>query len=52
VVGAGRAINGGGKAINSLIEPHRRIARGFRKRKHYRPRTLLIGGGLCHPHLR
>jgi transposase len=33
-------------AINGLIELHRRIARGFRNRDNYRPRMLLIGGGL------
>ena len=40
------------EAINGLIELHRRIARGFRNREHYRLRMLLIGGGLTHPHLR
>lgn len=30
----------------SLIELHRRIARGFRNRGNYRLRMLLIGGGL------
>jgi transposase len=48
----GRASNGGTEAINGLIELHRRIARGFRNREHYRLRMLLIGGGLSHPHLR
>jgi transposase len=48
----GRANNGGTEAINGLIEIHRRIARGFRNRDHYRLRMLLIGGGLAHPHLR
>jgi transposase len=48
----GRANNGGTEAINGLIELHRRIARGFRNREHYRLRMLLIGGGLTHPHLR
>ncbi len=48
----GRANNGGTEAINGLIELHRRIARGFRNRDHYRLRMLLIGGGLTHPHLR
>ena len=48
----GRANNGGTEAINGLIELHRRIARGFRNREHYRLRMLLIGGGLAHPHLR
>ncbi len=48
----GRASNGGTEAINGLIELHRRIARGFRNRDHYRLRMLLIGGGLTHPHLK
>ena len=48
----GRANNGGTEAINGLIELHRRVARGFRNREHYRLRMLLIGGGLSHPHLR
>jgi transposase len=48
----GRATNGGTEAINGLIELHRRVARGFRNRDHYRLRMLLIGGGLTHPHLR
>ena len=48
----GRASNGGTEAINGLIELHRRVARGFRNREHYRLRMLLIGGGLSHPHLR
>ena len=48
----GRASNGGTEAVNGLIELHRRIARGFRNREHYRLRMLLIGGGLAHPHLR
>jgi transposase len=47
-----RASNGGTEAINGLIELHRRIARGFRNRDHYRLRMLLIGGGLTHPHLK
>lgn len=47
-----RANNGGTEAINGLIELHRRVARGFRNREHYRLRMLLIGGGLTHPHLR
>lgn len=42
----GRASNGGTAAINGLIELHRRIARGFRNRDNYRPRMLLIAGGL------
>ncbi|HEY3000725.1 MAG TPA: ISL3 family transposase [Kribbellaceae bacterium] len=46
----GRASNGGTEAINGLIELHRRIARGFRNRDNYRPRMLLIGGGLTSPH--
>ncbi len=29
-----------------------RVARGFRNREHYRLRTLLIGGGSTHPHLK
>jgi transposase len=46
-----RATNGGTEAINGLIELHRRIARGFRNRRNYRLRMLLIGGGLDHsPH--
>jgi len=48
----GRANNGGTEAVHGLIELHRRIARGFRNRDHYRLRMLLIGGGLAHPHLR
>ncbi len=48
----GRANNGGTKAINGLIELHRRIARGFRNRENYRLRMLLIGGGLTSPHLK
>jgi transposase len=39
-----RANNGGAEAINGLIELHRRAARGFRNREHYRLRMLLIGG--------
>ncbi|WP_231123560.1 hypothetical protein [Nocardioides sambongensis] len=34
------------------LELHRRVARGFRNRDHYRLRMLLIGGCLTHPHLR
>ncbi len=34
------------RAINGLIELHRRLARGFRNRSNYRLRMLLIGGGL------
>ncbi|RII40865.1 ISL3 family transposase [Galactobacter valiniphilus] len=49
---SGRANNGGTEAINGLIELHRRVARGFRNREHYRLRMLLIGGGLTHPHLK
>jgi transposase len=46
-----RATNGGTEAINDIIELHRRIARGFRNRRNYRLRMLLIGGGLDHsPH--
>jgi|GEM_PF-821944 len=48
----GRASNGGTEAMNGLIELHRRVARSFRNREHYRLRMLLIGGGLSHPHLR
>jgi transposase len=48
----GRSSNGSTEAINGLIELHRRIARGFRNRDHYRLRMLLIGGGLTHPHLK
>jgi len=48
----GGANNGGTEAVNGLIELHRRIARGFRNPDNYRLRTLLIGGGLTHPHLR
>jgi transposase len=47
-----RSSNGGTEAINGLIELHRRVARGFRNRKNYRLRMLLIGGGLTHPHLK
>jgi transposase len=42
----GRANNGGTEAINGLIELQRRIARGFRNRRNYRLRMLLVGGGL------
>jgi len=48
----GRASNGGTEAINGLIELHRRIARGFRNREHYRLRMLLIDpqtGGTAPP---
>jgi transposase len=48
----GRSSNGGTEAVNGLIELHRRIARGFRNRKNYRLRMLLIGGGLTSPHLK
>ncbi len=48
----GRANNGGTEAINGLIELHRRVARNFRNRDHYRLRMLLISGGLTQPHLR
>lgn len=47
-----RSNNGGTGAVNELIELHRRVARGFRNRDNYRLRTLLIGGGLNHPHLK
>jgi len=40
------ASNGGTEAINGLIEPHRRIARGFRNRDNYRLRRMLLIGGL------
>jgi hypothetical protein len=43
---------GGTGTINGLIESHRHVAGGFRHRKHYELRMLLIGGGLSHPHLR
>ena len=42
----GRSSNGGAEAINGLIELHRRVARGFRNRRNYRLRMLLVGGGL------
>jgi transposase len=48
----GRSSNRGTEAVNGLIELHRRIARGFTNRDNYRPRTLLIGGGLRSPHLK
>jgi transposase len=44
-----RSGNGGTKAINGLIELHRRIARGFRNRDNYRLRMLLIDGGMPSP---
>lgn len=47
-----RSSNGGTEAVNSLIELHRRVARGFRNRDNYRLRMLLIGGGLTSPHLK
>jgi transposase len=47
----GPASNGGTEAINTHRAP-RRIARGFRKRDHYRLGMLLIGGGLTNPHLK
>lgn len=47
-----RSNNGGTEAVNGLIELHRRVARGFRKRHNYRLRMLLIGGGPTHPHLK
>ena len=40
------ASNGGTEAVNGLNELHRRIARGLRNRDNYRPRMLLISGGL------
>ena len=42
----GGANNCGAEAVNGLIELHRRVARGFRKRQNYRLRMLLIAGGL------
>jgi transposase len=36
----------GTKALNGVIELHRRLARGFRSRDSYRLRMFLIGGGL------
>lgn len=42
----GQANNGGTKAVNGLIELHRRIARGFTNRDNYRLRMLLIVGAL------
>lgn len=48
----GRANNGGTQAINGLIELHRRVAREFRNRDHYRLHMLLIGGSLTCPHPR
>ena len=44
-----RANNGGTEAINGIIELHRRIARGYRNRDHYRLRMLLVAGGLLLP---
>ena len=41
-----RSSNGGTEAINGIIELHRRLARGYRNRDHYRLRMLLAGGGL------
>jgi len=41
-----RSSNGGAEAVNGLIELHRRVARGFRNRRNYRLRMLLVGGGL------
>lgn len=38
------APNGGAESINNLIEPHRRIARGFRNRENYVLRMFLVGG--------
>src|SRR5690606_13043037 len=42
----GRSSNGGTEAINGIIELHRRLARGYRNRHHYRLRMLLAAGGL------
>jgi transposase len=47
-----RANNGGTEAINSIIELHRRIARGFRNPANYRLRMILAAGKLTHPNLR
>jgi transposase len=47
-----RSSNGGAEAVNGLIELHRRIARRFRNRDNYRPRMLLVAGGLTSPHLK
>lgn len=44
----GGANNGVTEAIGSLIEQHRRLARGFRNRENYRLRTILIAGRLTH----
>jgi hypothetical protein len=44
----GRASNGGTEAINSIIELHRRIARGFRNPANYRLRMILAAGRLTH----
>jgi len=46
------ASNGGTESINGLLEPPRRVARGFRNRDNYRLRMLLIGGGLGDARLR
>jgi transposase len=48
----GRANNGGTEAINSIIELHRRVARGFRNPHNYRLRMILAAGRLTHPNLR
>ncbi|MGK4188865.1 ISL3 family transposase [Rothia koreensis] len=42
----GRSSNGGTEAVNGIIELHRRLARGYRKRDNYRLRMLLAAGGL------
>ncbi len=42
----GRSSNGGAEAVNGIIELHRRLARGYRNRHHYRLRMLLAAGGL------
>ena len=40
------------RAINGIIELHRRIARGFRNPINYRLRMILAAGKLTHPNLR
>ena len=45
------ASSGGTEAINGIIEPGRRIVRGFPNFKHYRLRMLVVTGGLdASPH--
>jgi transposase len=48
----GRANNGGTKAVNGIIELHRRIGRGFRNQGNYRLPMILAAGRLTHPNLR